>query len=720
MLDSLRSYWRGPVSTGDKALNTFFSYGSTPSSTGIVVNEDNALSYSAVWAAESLISSGVANLPLVLYLKDGKGGKERYEKHNLYRLLHDRPNPEMSSFSFREALTGHALSYGNGYAEIERDGANRPVALWPISPDRIKPFRHQGELYYEVYNGSGNNPTILHSMNVIHIHGFSFDGITGYGVIQKMRESIGLGLAAETFGGTFFGNGTQFGGIFKHPTRLTEGARKNFIESMNARHQGPQNAHKFMVVEEGMEFSKLGVDPDHAQFLETRIFQLDEVARWFNVPPHKLKNLLRSTNNNIEHQNLEYYIDCLSPWTNKWDQELEYKLIAPSERNLQEIEHVTEGLLRADMAGRGTFFQARFNTASMTPNEIRKIENQNPIPGGDTPFVQLGFVPLSMVEAYYEAEIDGKKAEAEAKRRPPPTPVAPDPATEQKMRALEDERDLARKVAQEAEDARDLALNMAKVAVEAKDLANARLAEAVIEHRDVVEAVRAEKDTELSEERSKREAVEASRLKTVDTCDLIDGWRIKAVEEAAARTRERDAALATVEKLTNQTQGLSLDVTVAQRDIVAAEKREEAALQSAARAQQRIVDVTVATRAAVIDRLSYMVEHESDRARAKQQSPDKLLKWAGEFYSGDYPDKLRAILRPSVKAWAVCVNHPEPVEHVLDLLVGQHVEQSVRQLRTVAEENDQETLAPALEKVLRRWEATRAETLADRVLKEAA
>jgi HK97 family phage portal protein len=293
--------------------------------------------------AVNMIATQMGNLPLVLYKKDG-ADKSPYKAHRLYRLLHDRPNPETSAFTFKQHLQGHVLLWGNGYAEIERDRSDQPIALWPITPERVTPYRDRpnGPLEYKVLNPGGGE-TFFAARDILHVPGLGYDGVCGYSVIAKARESIGLGLATEKFGGTFFGNGSTFGGAIEHPGTLTETARKNLRESIEARHQGVDRAHKFIVLEEGMKYEKFGIPPNDAQFLETRTFQVDEIARWFNLPPHKLKELARSTNNNIEHQNLEYYIDCLAPWCEVWEQELNFKLVSALERQQQEVEFVVDG-----------------------------------------------------------------------------------------------------------------------------------------------------------------------------------------------------------------------------------------------------------------------------------------------------------------------------------------------------------------------------------------
>lgn len=413
MVDSIRSYFVSPQSIRDPLIGP--NWGGLSTSTGIAVNETTALNYSPVWAAVALISGDVAHLPLVLYRRSGSG-MERYVGHPLYRLLHDAPNPECTSMVFRRTLQACALTWGNGYAEIERDGGGRPVALWPIETPRVGVERTaNGMLRYRVYNPNG--PDTFYAPNdMLHIRGLG-DDTCGYSVISRARESMGLGLAAERFGGSFYGNGSTFGGVLSHQGRLSKEARENIQDSIAGRHQGVDRAHKLFVIEEGMTYTQIGVPPNDAQFLETRQFQVREVARWFGVPAHKIGDLERATFSNIEQQNIEYYQTTLVHWLETWEQELMAKLIAPSERNLQVIEHVTDGLLRGDSAGRAALETAQFSVAGITPNEIRALDNRNPLAGGDRAFVQINNVwPLDRVDDYVNATIDQMKAAAEASR----------------------------------------------------------------------------------------------------------------------------------------------------------------------------------------------------------------------------------------------------------------------------------------------------------------
>lgn len=702
--DAMRSYWRGPMSARDPELAKWFNT-SAQISSGINVTESNALSYSAVFAGVSLISGQLGNLPLVLQKRLPNGGKERYDAHPLYRLLHDRPNPEMSSMVFRETLQAHVLTYGNAYAEIQRNGGNQPIALWPMTPDRVRPYRDHGVLKYHVAEPGGGD-VVLDAMDTLHIPGLGFDGISGYGVIDKMRESIGLGLATERFGGSFFGNGTTFGGVFEHPTKLSEIARKNFTESINARHQGVDRAHKFMVVEEGMKYQRFGIDPNAAQFLETRTFQVDEVARWLNLPPHKLKNLVRSTNNNIEHQNLEYYIDCLSPWCNRWEQELEYKLIAASERNLQAIEHIVEGLLRGDSAGRGEFHSKQFSVASISPNEVRKSENRNPIAGGEMPFAPLNMIPLDMVRPYWEAEITAKK-------QPKVAPAAPADAEKQRqIDALIEERDLARRVAQETEDAADVARTESAAAQAASAVEVAHLhSEALRLGADLGQAV-----SGLSAMTTRAQMIEADYQRVCGEKQVADAVVVELRAQVGTLTADVQAGVADMVATRIELARVQIQGDERAAELATAAERAAATVVDVQTLQQRLTDTSIAARAAVVDRVSWLLERESDRARRVQASPDKLRKWLDQFYVDDYADLCRQILRPSVRALAICLHRPEPVEQLLDVLVAHHLQQSTAPLRALADDTDTETLAPSLEKVLRRWSSGRADATLDAVL----
>ena len=430
LTEALRSFILGPYSSGDPALARLF--GGTPAAAGVAVSEYTALNLSAVWAAVSIIAGSIASLPLILYKRRQDGGKERFVDHPTYRLLHDEPNPEMSSMVFRETLLAHTLSLGNGYAEIERDQAGRPIALWPLTPNRVEPIREpSGRLRYRVHNEQDTGITMLEPADVLHIPGLGFDGVCGYSVVRKARESISLGLAAERYGAKFFGNGALFGIALEHPMRLSKEAQERLKATWIENHGSVTNAHGVAVLEEGMKANKLSIPPDDAQFLETRRFQVVEIARWFNLPPHKLRDLERATFSNIEQQSIEFVTDTLRPWMVRFEQEANRKLIRPLERRIQFAEHLVDGLLRGDIQSRYQAFAIGRQWGWLNADDIRGMENMNPLPDrqGQIYLAPMNMVPADKIEDLADAEIDSKTT-------PEPAPTPAPPAGDDPARAL--------------------------------------------------------------------------------------------------------------------------------------------------------------------------------------------------------------------------------------------------------------------------------------------
>jgi HK97 family phage portal protein len=411
---AMRSYMSGPLNAKSPELARLWA--NPPVSSGVSVNEDTALNYSAVWAAVSLISSQVASLPLILYRRLEDGGKERLTGHPTYRLLHDQPNPEMSSMVFRETLQAHVLTWGNAYAEIEWRGDGRPSALWPLAPNRVIPERQAGRLQYRVNNTGGKDVTIP-AEDMLHVPGLGFDGTVGYSPVRMARESIGLGMATERYGGGFFGSGASPGGILTHPGRLTESQQKHLRASTNAQHRGVYRAHNLMILEEGMTYTQIGVDPDSAQFLETRKFQTEEICRWFNLPPHKLRNLDRATFSNIEQQSIEFVTDTLRPWLVRWEQEVNRKIVLQDRS--QFVEHLVDGLLRGDIASRYAAYAVGRQWGWLSADDVRERENLNPLPEKAG---QMYLVPMNMAPANRINEIVDKQVAPDPKPEPPQMP----------------------------------------------------------------------------------------------------------------------------------------------------------------------------------------------------------------------------------------------------------------------------------------------------------
>lgn len=368
--------------------------GGRKAATGRRVNEDKALTFSAVWAAVAMISGHVGTLPLKLYRRLDNGGKTEERGHPTWGILHDRPNREMVSTTFREALQGHLLLRGNAYAEIETNGAGEVAGVWPLHPDRTHLKRtSSGQPFYEVETSGA--PRRIHFENVWHIPGLGFDGRRGYSVIRMARESIALGLAPEEYAARFYGNNSRPAGILTSERGLSDTAMRRLKKSWEKVQGGLDNAHRVAVLEDGIQWQQIGMTAEDAEFMDTRKFQVREIARWFNIPPHKIRDLDNATFTNIEAQNIEFVVDTLTTWLVRWEQTANWKLLTPREREAGLfVEFSVDGLLRGDTEKRGQWYRERFNTGSITPNEIRGLENQNPIPGGDRAFVQVNMIPL--------------------------------------------------------------------------------------------------------------------------------------------------------------------------------------------------------------------------------------------------------------------------------------------------------------------------------------
>jgi HK97 family phage portal protein len=309
----------------------------------------------------------------------------------------------MTGYMFRETLTALAVGYGNGYAYIKHDASGIPVELIPIHPSECLPIKFQNKIYYKILI-DGSYQTIT-SENIIHIPGLSFNGLVGYGVVTIARESLGGALATQKFGNKFYENGANISGVLEVPGELTDKSYDRMKVSWKERNQGIDNAGTTAILEGGAKFTKIGIPPEEAQFLETRQFQVTEVARWFGVPPHMLFDLERSTNNNIEQQAMEFVTYTLLPWANRWEEELSRKLVKSNAQDSEYIEHEFNGLLRGDSKSRAEYYKGLFGIASITPNQIAELENlpKDPL-NGDTHYVQAAYAPVDKIAAFYEGK----------------------------------------------------------------------------------------------------------------------------------------------------------------------------------------------------------------------------------------------------------------------------------------------------------------------------
>jgi HK97 family phage portal protein len=384
-----------------------FFFGNT--SAGKPVNEHTAMQMTAVYSCVRILSETLAGLPLHVYRYNDSGGKEKYLKHPLYKLLHDEPNPEMTSFAFRETLMSHLLLWGNAYAQIIRNARGEVIALYPLMPNRMTVDRDsKGRLFYLYSRTSDDAPTLgddsqvyLAPSEVLHIPGLGFDGLIGYSPIAMAKNAVGLAIATEEYGAKFFANGAAPGGVLEHPGTIKDPQKVK--ESWNSAYQGSQNAHRVAVLEEGMKYQPIGISPEQAQFLETRKFQINEIARIFRVPPHMLADLEKSSFSNIEQQSLEFVKYTLDPWVVRWEQSMCRALLMESEKPIVFIKFNVDGLLRGDYVSRMSGYATARQNGWMSANDIRELENLDRIPaefGGDLYLINGAMTKLQDAGAF--------------------------------------------------------------------------------------------------------------------------------------------------------------------------------------------------------------------------------------------------------------------------------------------------------------------------------
>lgn len=355
------------------------------SASGKPVNEFTAMQQTAVYACIRVLAESIAQLPLNVFEYQPDGGKRRAINHPLNMILHDEPNPEMTSFVFRETLMSHLCTYGNAYAQIIRNGRGEVVALYPLLPDRMQVGRAEnGQLVYmyTTYGDEGVSRTaetwFLREDQVLHIPGLGYDGIIGYSPIAMARDAIGMGMAAEEFGSKFFNNGARPSGVLQHPGTLKDPGKLR--DAWMAAYGGSNNAGKVAVLEEGVKYEPISINPSEAQFIQTRKYQLDEIARIFRVPPHMIGDLEKSSFSNIEQQSLEFVVYTLSPWVVRWEQTLNKALLLPGEKGRYFVKLNVSGLLRGDYQSRMNGYSIARQNGWMSANDIRELEDLNPIP----------------------------------------------------------------------------------------------------------------------------------------------------------------------------------------------------------------------------------------------------------------------------------------------------------------------------------------------------
>ena len=378
----------GLFKSRDKPTNSYdspsYTYFFGRANSGKRVTDRTAMQHIAVYACVRVLSEAIAQLPLHVY-QYTENGKERVPQHPLYFLLHDQPNPEMTSFVFRETLMSHLLIYGNAYAQIIRNGREDVIGLYPLMPDKMKVDRDEKNRLIYIYSRYDEaNPNlkeqgdiIFYADEVLHIPGLGFDGLVGYSPIALAKNAIGISIACEDYGASFFGNNANPSGVLEHP-----GVIKNPDKLRDAWHRayGGRNAHKVAVLEEGVKFTPISIPNNEAQFLETRKFQIEEIARMYRVPLHMISDLDHATFSNVEHLSLDFVKYSLDPWIVRWEQSLQKALLSDSEKGRYFIKFNVDGLLRGDYASRMQGYSIGIQNGFLCPNDVRELEDMNLIP----------------------------------------------------------------------------------------------------------------------------------------------------------------------------------------------------------------------------------------------------------------------------------------------------------------------------------------------------
>ena len=407
-----------PTNSTPGSSYRFFLGGTTA---GKRVTEHSAMQMTAVYCCVRILSEAIAGLPLHLYRYTDSGGKEKAVDHPLYFLLHDEPNPEMTSFVFRETLMTHLLLWGNAYSQIIRNGKGEVVALYPLMPNHMRVDRDENGFLYYTYQRSNdeantmkNGSVRLDPRDVLHIPGLGFDGLVGYSPIAMAKNAIGMAIACEEYGATFFANGASPGAVLEHPGVLKDPQKVR--DSWNNAFRGSANANKVAVLEEGMKYTPISISPEQAQFLETRKFQIDEIARIFRIPPHMVGDLEKSSFSNIEQQSLEFVKYTLDPWVSRWEQSLVRALLKPEEKKKYFMKFNVDGLLRGDYQSRMNGYAVGRQNGWLSANDIRELENMDQLSeeeGGNLYLINGSMTKLKDAGAAYSGK--EKASESEGK-----------------------------------------------------------------------------------------------------------------------------------------------------------------------------------------------------------------------------------------------------------------------------------------------------------------
>ncbi len=394
------------ISLENEALISHFG-GGYNSRTGIAVTTTTAMRLAACYACVRNIAEDLAKNPIHLYERV-PNGKRRASTHPLYVLLNSSPNSWQTSYEFVEMLTAHALLRGNGFARVSRGLGGKVLELIPLLPSSVTiEQREDLSIGYTYTNPNGRQITFEQD-DILHLRGLTLDGVVGITPIQYAKETFALASAAEQHGSAMFGGRVTGPGVFETPGKLSDAAYDRLKKSFKEE-GGIDNASSPIILEQGLSWKSLGIKLSDLQFIETRKFQVEEIARLYRMPLHKIGHLERATNNNIEHQSREYVTDTLLPWARRWEQALLRDCLPEKDRETFFPAFNFNNLLRGDTQSRAALYQSLFNTGSMSPNDIRRLEDDEGYDGGDTYFIQQGFMPVHLAEEIVRAQHGGAK-----------------------------------------------------------------------------------------------------------------------------------------------------------------------------------------------------------------------------------------------------------------------------------------------------------------------
>ncbi len=389
LIDNIRTLFTGNSSKKiDKrgiSLNTIFPDAD-------VFDSDKALTLTSVWNAIRLLSESVSSLPITVYRKENNGDKVEDVNNRIYNLIKFKPNNFQNKITFFEYVMYSVLTDGNSYVQIVRDNSANPVQLIPLNPDYVNIFIKDNELFYQMDGGS-----VLDSADVLHIKLITDDGIEGLSPIDQCAKAINWNLSIEEFGSTFFKNGAKPSSVLSTDRALSETAIERLKNSFNSSYAKLKSSNSTIILEEGLTFKPISISPEQAQFLASRQFGIEEIARIFNIPPHMLKDLSKSSFNNIEMQSQEYVTYTLMPYLTRIEQEMNLKLFRTNELGKTFVEFNVNGLLRGDVKTRNEAYKTAIQNGYMSINEVRQKENLNSIEGGDQHFIQMNMTTIENV-----------------------------------------------------------------------------------------------------------------------------------------------------------------------------------------------------------------------------------------------------------------------------------------------------------------------------------